>query len=276
MLRTLLTVLDDSPANSVVLDLAIRWAKRFDALLVGVGVVDEPGVHGSDELLVGESYFRAIDRQLVDDLRRAAEGVLSQAAVRCAEAGVAFKPLESYGRPADVVREEAQRFDLLLVGRATRLRADARDEPAELAGRILKDSPRPVVVVPETLDNGESVVIAYDGSIPAARALAAFEASGLGRDRDVWVVSIAPDGLAAGRRADRAVEFLRSHEISAHGRPEVGGESPAPFIVRQARDLSAGLIVAGAYGQSALRDFFIGSTTRSLLRESPAPLFIYH
>jgi nucleotide-binding universal stress UspA family protein len=32
----------------------------------------------------------------------------------------------------------------------------------------------------------------------------------------------------------------------------------------------------GAYGQSSLRDFFLGSVTRSLLEESPAPLFLSH
>ena len=276
MLRTILTVLDGSQADSAVVELGVEWAKRFQALMVGVGVIDEPGIHGPEELLVGKDYFRTLDQQLVDDLCRKAEQALGQAALCCAEAGVAFKPLEEVGRPVEVVREEAQRFDLILLSRAARLEFDGSEQAGALASRIMKDSPRPLVVVPESLRHGKSVVIAYDGSVPSARALAAFESAGLGRDRTIRILSIAVDGLTAARRADRAVEFLRAHDIRAEAHPVVSEESPALLIMRLAREWEAELIVAGAYGQPALREFFIGSTTRTLLQESPAPLFVYH
>ena len=45
---------------------------------------------------------------------------------------------------------------------------------------------------------------------------------------------------------------------------------------RHARRLKAGLLVMGAYGQPVLREFFLGSVTRTILEESPVPLFLYH
>jgi len=36
------------------------------------------------------------------------------------------------------------------------------------------------------------------------------------------------------------------------------------------------MIVMGGYGQPVLREFFLGSVTRTLLAESPVPLFLYH
>jgi nucleotide-binding universal stress UspA family protein len=47
-------------------------------------------------------------------------------------------------------------------------------------------------------------------------------------------------------------------------------------ILAQARQLNAGLVVMGAYGQPTIREFFLGSVTRSLLQSSPLPLFLYH
>jgi nucleotide-binding universal stress UspA family protein len=32
----------------------------------------------------------------------------------------------------------------------------------------------------------------------------------------------------------------------------------------------------GAYGQPVLREFFVGSVTRTALGECPIPLFLYH
>ena len=51
---------------------------------------------------------------------------------------------------------------------------------------------------------------------------------------------------------------------------------PAEVILEQVRRLKAGLLVMGAYGQPALREFFLGSVTRKVLEESPVPLFLYH
>jgi nucleotide-binding universal stress UspA family protein len=34
--------------------------------------------------------------------------------------------------------------------------------------------------------------------------------------------------------------------------------------------------VMGAYGQPALREFFLGSVTRRMLTECPVPLFLFH
>ena len=130
--------------------------------------------------------------------------------------------------------------------------------------------------MPETLPDGEAVVVAYDGSLQAARALYAFEASGLGTSREVHVVSVASDYQEAARRADRAVGFLHLHGIEAIPHPVDTAVSTAEVILRKVRCLEAGLLVMGAYGQPALREFFLGSTTRTVLEESPVPVFCYH
>ena len=137
-------------------------------------------------------------------------------------------------------------------------------------------APRPVVVVPETVGAGEAVVIAYDGSLQASRALYAFEASGLGRGRDVHVVSIGSEHSLASAQADRVVEFLAYHEIKAVPTVITSADAPAATLLDRARVFGAGLIVMGVYGQPILREFFVGSTTRTMLKETPVPLFVSH
>jgi nucleotide-binding universal stress UspA family protein len=51
---------------------------------------------------------------------------------------------------------------------------------------------------------------------------------------------------------------------------------PAVVVLDEARRLGAGLLVMGAYGQPVLREFFLGSATRSLLAECPIPMFLFH
>jgi nucleotide-binding universal stress UspA family protein len=135
-----------------------------------------------------------------------------------------------------------------------------------------------VVAVPPhpLVSNGEAIVVAYDGSPPAARALQALVATGLGVQRAVQIVTVHPESsLEAARIADHAVEFLRFHDIEATRVPLVGNSS-AKLFLEHARQNRASLIVMGAYGKTRVTEFFFGSTTREVLQKTWVPLLLYH
>ena len=45
MLKSILIGLDGSPSSTAALELGIQWAKRFNALLVGIGIVDDATIY---------------------------------------------------------------------------------------------------------------------------------------------------------------------------------------------------------------------------------------
>jgi nucleotide-binding universal stress UspA family protein len=212
------------------------------------------------------------------DARREVEQFLEQFALRTADAGVAAKLLEDVGMPAEEIVLEAQRYDLVLLGQKTRFHFETDEDLNDTLIKVLKNCPRPVVVVPRVWQEGGPVLVAYDGSLQAARALSAFRAIGLaGFDPgEIQVVSIAADRSVAARTAERAVDYLRFHEIRAEASPIVTGRSTSEVLLEQVCQRNAGVVVMGAYGQSSLREFFLGSVTLSLLEDSPAPLFLSH
>ena len=73
-----------------------------------------------------------------------------------------------------------------------------------------------------------------------------------------------------------ASKFLSDHQIESVPHAFTSSASPAEVILEQVRRLNAGLLVMGAYGQPVLREFFLGSVTRTVLEKSPVPLFLYH
>jgi nucleotide-binding universal stress UspA family protein len=278
MLRSILVGLDGSAPCTSAMEVGIEWARRFDALLVGLAIVDEPTIAAAAPVILGGPPYTdpIIYRERMADARRQVEQFLEQFALRCAEARVACKVLEDVGLPCEQIALEAQRYDLILLGQKTRFHFEIQERRDDTLTKVLKGSPRPVVVVPETWAEGHSVVVAYDGSLAAARALHAFQGTGLERSRDIHVVSVHPDRKEAARHAERAVDYLRFHEIRAAAHPLASSGAPAEAILGQLRDLGAGLLVMGAYGQPTLREFFLGSTTSTMLRESPVPLFLFH
>ena len=126
---------------------------------------------------------------------------------------MACRTLEDVGTPFVQILMEAQRYDLILLGRQTHFDYGSEGEPDETLGKVLPDSPRPGGRRAEDAPaSGEAVVVAYDGSLQAARALYAFEASGLGAAREVHVVSVARD-----TRTPHAAPTGRSSSCSPTG-----------------------------------------------------------
>jgi nucleotide-binding universal stress UspA family protein len=277
MVRSILVGVDGSAFSSSALELGIRWARQFNALLVGLGVVDEPTICRAEMVPLGASHYKEhSDEVRLGRARRQVEQFLERFALRCVEAGVAFKLLEDTGLPYAKIVLEAQRYDLVVLGQQTYFHFATQEGPDETLTQVLKNTPRPVIAVPETLGDTTPVMVAYDGSVQAARALHAFQASGLAASQEVHVVSVGTDHVEAGRHADRAVEFLRFHEVQAIAHVFSPSPSTAETILEQAGQLHAGLLVMGCYGQPTLREFFLGSVTRTVLKQTRVPLFLYH
>ena len=55
-----------------------------------------------------------------------------------------------------------------------------------------------------------------------------------------------------------------------------GGRPPALVLREVAGELSAGLLVMGAYGHSRAREYWFGGTTRALLGNITCPTLMAH
>lgn len=276
MLRSILIGLDGSDDGASALDLGLRWAKDGDALLIGIAVVDEPGILDSGSVLLADAHHRSDGALLIVEARRQAGELVRDFGRRCDEEGVRCRIMSEAGTPYVEILAEAQRCDLIILGRRTHFEHGSRGQPDETLTQVLRDSPRPVVAVPRTPAGGEAVVIAYDGSLQASRTLYAFEASGLAHSRTVHIVSIAHHRSEAVALANRAVDFLQTHDIEAHCHPVESRLAPGEEIGEKVYSLDAGLLVMGAYGRPTLAEFFLGSVTRTLVGSIPVPIFCTH
>jgi nucleotide-binding universal stress UspA family protein len=282
MLRSILIGIDTAGSSDAAQRLGIRWARRSGATLVGLGIVDEPGIRAMEPAWpvggkpgVDPVYYMGYDARL-SKIDADVTELLARFAARCDEVGVPHAELKAVGSPQEKIEQEAQWCDVILLARRSRFRCIAGDdEEDETLKKVLRDSPRPVVVVPQTTREEGPIVIAYDGSLQAARALAAFEATGLGQAGEVHIISVGATAREAAEHAGRASQYLSRHKIEpvAHA---LSSSEPADVILDQVFRLKAGLLVMGAYGQPVLREFFLGSVTRKLFEESPVPLFLFH
>lgn len=160
--------------------------------------------------------------------------------------------------------------------------SDIADFDSAIAHGILFSSGKPMLVVNDQSPGDlafKTVVVAWDGGLPASRAVS--EAMALLAAADtVHVLCIDPDATEGG--AGEAPGWDLANYLARHGaRVTVdavpsGGQSVASTIERHARDVGADLIVMGAYGRSRFRQRLFGGTTRSMLDSCSVPLLMAH
>ena len=275
MIRSLLVGLDGTDDSNAVLELGIGWAKRFDALAVGLGIVDEPGILSAEaaRFAGGHHWHAAMPTPLLSNSCHKIAQVLQQFARRCDEARVVCRIVEDVGPPHARILEEAQRFDLIMLGRQTHFRfGGGRTRPTRRSARSWPPAPGRSWPCPTTR------AAATRWSSPTTAACRPPAPSSL-PDLGPGPVADGPgrEGRPtqeAARSADRAVITSSSTSGTRPPRSSAvtrGGGDPA-----RGPQVGSRLRVMGAYGQPILREFFLGSMTRTLLKESPVPVFCYH
>lgn len=278
MLRSILVGLDGSTCSRSAVDLGILWAQKLDALLIGLGIVDEPSIRRPEPVPIGGGAFRLEqEASQLEEVRRRVDSYLDHFIHRCASAGVMHQPLKEAGVPHDEILRESQRHDLLLLGRQTYFQFGVEDYSDQTLRLVLRNAPsRPVVSVPEQSMTGRGVLVAYNGSREADLALQAFCRSGLDFAEEVHLLSMDTDLNRASRHAQHAAEYLQLHEIHTRVWPMTPPRSIAQTILDQIEQRQVRLLVMGAYGRSMMREILFGSITDTVLDECPVPAFMCH
>ncbi len=275
MLRSALVALDGSRYSTTATTLAIDWAVRFGARLLGLGVLDEPSIYGPEAVpLGGGAYKKARDEALMADAHRRVAAFLSDFKARSTAAGVTADVIEDVGDPAERILREAHRSDVVILARETHFRFETQDRPDNTLAHIVRDSPRPIVVVPHELPQGQGVVVAYGGGREAARTLQTFLLLGLAGGETIEVVTVRRNGAEAEATARLAGDFLSAHGAPHRLHPVATETPPAKILLEEVREHRPRLLVIGAHGHRPLRDLFASSVTRAVLAACPVPVFV--
>jgi nucleotide-binding universal stress UspA family protein len=279
MIKEALVCLESSESSEAATRIAITIANDFKARLVGLAIVDEPDIRAGAAIgITGSTFKHERDEVLVADARKRAADALALFERRCREARVEARPLEIVGRPVDSILAEMETRELTIIGRDANFRFELETDDAATREAILHRASRPVLLVPENAEGplGEDVVVAYDGSRAAKRAMASFGASGLAKSRNVHVATVDDSGEQAWEMATAGVSVLAEAGVTSVPHNIVSALSNVEALFAFAREIHAGLVVMGAFAHSRLAHLFHGSVTRGLVERTEIPLYLQH
>lgn len=144
---------------------------------------------------------------------------------------------------------------------------------------LLFHSPVAVALNAMTQPNPENIFIAWNTSLPAARAVQ--QALPMLKDaKNVTIATFDPvmvPGHDGENPGSDVAKWLSHHgcDVTVHQYPSGGGDT-GDVILARAAEVGADMIVAGAYGHSKLRQNIFGGTSKILIDQTELPVLLAH
>jgi nucleotide-binding universal stress UspA family protein len=233
------------------------------------------------------SYLRAeLGKEYGAAARRAAATLAAKLRTdfehACGQAGLPGFEFQTTAEEAVSALVRFARYaDLLVIGQRDPTEEHSSVEEGQLAASVALACGRPVLVAPFAGPSHvppRRVLVAWSSSRESMRAVT--DALPLLRGAEkVTVLSVnAPDTDADAPVAGAAcAHYLARHGITVEASSDAGIEiDVGNYLLSRAADLSADLIVMGAYGHSRMREWALGGVTRTMLQHMTVPVLLSH
>jgi nucleotide-binding universal stress UspA family protein len=276
--KTILVHVDTDRRSGARIELAAQLAKGWGAHLIGLHVSARSHI---------PSHARAdLNLQLLEQLRLGSIVVKEQLAAAFEAVAIRFELADPEmqvveGDAVSTITLAARFADLVIVG---------QHDPDERGGTVEPNFPeivaltvgRPVMVIPfagNFATVGHQILIAWDASREAMRAVSD-ALPVLQQAEAVTILTVNPrNGIShdGAESVAMLVRYLARHDVKAASTSYSGVQiNVANFILSQAADRNADLIVMGAYGHARIREIVFGGVTQSVMRHMTVPTLMSH
>jgi nucleotide-binding universal stress UspA family protein len=277
MVKSILLTIDGSSFSEPVLQYGIELSKKFGTQLRVLTVIDARifewavaiGIEGFAPVIPSTGYQEE-SRKL---LEQRAEDVLKKSETLLKKANIDYSLEKENGNPVDVICDKSRMVDLVIMG--------AKGEFARWSDKMLgatleaatRLSIKPIMIIPNKYKKIQKILIAYDGSDNAIKALsmAAYFASQM--KLPLNILTVHESSTEAKDLLSEAREYLSPYSIQSIDEKTLSGD-PADKIVEFAKEFKIDLIIMGSYGHSRIREAILGSTTVQTMRKATAPLLM--
>jgi len=270
-IKTILVSLNKAQFFDSNMAMAAQIAQEYDSHIIGLYVIPSAIVYTAPYGYGGPINYTEMNRYY----RSKANGVEDDFNdyVRKHKLNAEWRLVNSLGTfIGDTVIEHARESDLVILGNDNSIQ-----DSVEFEGRIVTETGRPVLIVPNTTRNDfrfKRSVIGWDGSREAARA--AFDAIPLLRMSKVTEVTSfnahKERELTGTSPGSELINVLSRHGVNAEVVAEKTKKSVSQALIDRAE--TGDLLVIGAFGHSRLTETVLGGVTRKTLKQMPCPVLM--
>lgn len=274
--------IDGSPQAAAVCDCAAWASQRLGASLTLLHVLDRRQFPVSGDLSgiigLGSREFLLQELATLDEKRAKLaleEGrmMLDAARQRAIAAGVAQPECrQRHGDLVEALRDLQNETRLLVIGRQGEDSDDALQHIGSQLESVIRTMHRPILVTVGQFTPPRSLMLAFDGSATTLKGVEMLAASPLFKGLPIHLVMVGNENDAVLTQLNAARDALAAGGLEVHTAIRAGEVEPTLHAYQAEHGID--LLVMGAYGHSRIRQFFVGSTTTSMIRTTRTPLLL--
>ena len=277
-----LAVIDSSPFSEAVVDYSNWIAKTIDAPLKFINTIEHKNILpvadlsgaiglGASEGLLNE--LTEVEQNRSRLLLKKGSIMLKAAKQKALDAGlVDVEKIQQHGSRTETLIEMEDQTRVLVVGVCDKDSDDSQDGLGDKLETVIRSLHKPILVVNKEFEMPESIMLAYDGSRSAKKALDMVSTSPLFKDITCHLVHVVSNIQAEDEILDQAKVKLEStglNVISAKLSGNVGDE-----LIKYRTENNIDLTVMGAFSHNRLRNFLLGSFTAKMMENTKKPLLL--
>lgn len=281
--RKVLACVDQSHFADTVADYAAWAARRMEAPLEFLHVIDRHPEQGSGEDHSGAIGFNA-QEHLLSNLsdkdaavarakREQGRIFLNRLRERALAAGAPSADMrQRHGALDDTLAEQENSVRLFVFGRRGASAETTQRDLGRNVERVVRAVHKPILAVTEGFKEPERVMLAFDGSAVTRKGVDMIAGSPLFKGLPIHILMAGKESTDGPKQLAWAKDTLAAagFEVVADILPG----DPEAVIAREVKARDIDMLLMGAYAHSPLRALIFGSKTTDLLRAATIPTLL--
>lgn len=274
MVKRILVPLDNSEFSAAAIEYAAFVAKRQNASLTGLAIIDVPGIEHSigPSGTAGIYWAERVEKHLTEDAQNRLKKVLDDFAAKCETMNIPHNEVLDSGSPAEKIFNYSMFFDLVVIGLQTHFNFETSPKPGHTLDKVLNHSITPVLGVPSSFKNIKNVLIGFDGSFAAAKALKKFIHLAMAKDLEIKIVIADKSEEEADYLKENVDSYFKSYGLTKYSF-EISDQKFVDLLKENFYQW-ADLLVLGAHSKKSILEFLVGSATEFVINQADRPVFI--
>ncbi|MDJ0782254.1 MAG: universal stress protein [Desulfosarcinaceae bacterium] len=274
MIRTILIGLGGTPFTNVAIERAVELARIHQAIITGVTVFNPEAIQRVGPVPVGGGAYA---QRMRDRRRKVTEETVAEAIERfhsrCRTGGIPARVEQEKGDPFTLMAKRARFSDVTIFGLRSLFDYGITSEPKAALINLVAQGVRPIIAVSERFRPIRKALIAFNGTMSAAKALRRFVQLNPWPGTAVEIVHFTPSPTEEDRRdLVEASEYCQAHGFTVD--TVVRSEDPRDGLLAYAQETKADLIVMGNGMRRLMVRKVLGDTVLDTIQKADRPLFL--
>jgi len=275
MKKKILIPLEEYNYIRTAVEYGLDFASGAPSQLTGLSIIDLPSIEKSIGPIPAGSTYYARKEEKTREVKenKMAQGLIAEFKKCIKEKNTPGDVIIEKGDPEELIISESMYYDLIILGQKTSFRFGSSEDDS-LQQKIVSHGICPVLIIPREYRHIEKILICFDGSIQATKAIHALVHSGFSKQRQLILLNVSSDVEKSNLLLNKMGEYLSAWDM-AFEKVRLEGDVDE-MISSYVNENDVDLVVLGAYGKNVILKFIFGSVTKKLIKISDRPLFIFH